>query len=87
MRIKKEVTRQTFTTRIDPALVTELKIMSANLRKPVNRLIEGAVRDFLRVDPRLIAELELLATNQKKSVKDLVEEAVKEFLKKRASKK
>ena len=87
MKVKKEIPRQTFTTRIDPNLVTELKHMAADRKKPVNHLLEEAVKDFLRVDPRLIAELDLLATNQKKSVNDLVEEAVKEFLKKRASKK
>jgi predicted transcriptional regulator len=47
-KIGKKIARETFTTRINPALLSELKHLAVDLKKPLSHLLEEAIVDFLQ---------------------------------------
>lgn len=48
MRIKKEVVRESFTTRINPKILSELKHLAVDLKKPLSHLIEESILYLLK---------------------------------------
>jgi predicted transcriptional regulator len=51
MKSKKETRkamRESFTTRLRPELITEVKHLAVNLKKPANHVIEEAIEKILK---------------------------------------
>jgi predicted HicB family RNase H-like nuclease len=49
---KSEIKREVFSTRINPALIKELKYLAVDKNKPLNHLIEEAIEGLLKKHKR-----------------------------------
>jgi predicted transcriptional regulator len=48
MKAEKKVMRETFTTRVNPKILSELKHLAVDLKKPLSHLIEESISDLLK---------------------------------------
>jgi predicted transcriptional regulator len=48
MKGKKEVVRETFTTRLNPDLISKVKHLAVDLKKPINHVLEEAIEKILK---------------------------------------
>jgi predicted transcriptional regulator len=47
VRVKKEIPRESFTTRLKPDLIVKLKHLAVDRKKPTNAILEEAIEGLL----------------------------------------